>query len=89
MQIKNLIDKLDSRLDRTEEGITQKTDLRKSLPIQGKKKKINGQKMSQLYLENRMRRSNKYVIVAQYPKQKIKNGRELKFKETMAENFQN
>ena len=36
-----------------------------------------------------MRRSNKYVIVAQYPKQKIKNGRELKFKETMAENFQN
>lgn len=41
IQIKNLIDTLDSRSDKTEEGITKKIDLRKLPSIQGKKK-ING-----------------------------------------------
>ena len=41
IQIKNLIDTLDSRSDRTEEGITKKIDLKKLPSIQGKKK-ING-----------------------------------------------
>ena len=39
IQIKNLIDTLDSRSHRTEEGITKKIDLRKLPSIQGKKKK--------------------------------------------------
>ena len=38
IQIKNLIDTLDSRSDRTEEGITKKIDLRKLPSIQGEKK---------------------------------------------------
>lgn len=41
IQIKNLIDTLDRRSDRTEEGSTKKTDLRKLPQLRGKKK-ING-----------------------------------------------
>lgn len=38
IQIKNLIDTLDSRSDRTEEGSTKKIDLRKLPSIQGERK---------------------------------------------------
>ena len=41
IQIKNLIDTLDRRSDRTEEGSTKKTDLRKLPQLRGEKK-ING-----------------------------------------------
>lgn len=86
IQIKNLIDTLDSRSDKTEEGITKKIDLRKLPSIQGKKK-INGQKVSELSLGDRMRRSNKYNNMVS--KTENKDSRDSKFKEMMAENFQN
>lgn len=86
IQIKNLIDTLDSRSDKTEEGITKKIDLRK-LPSIQEKKKINGQKVSELSLGDRMRRSNKYNNMVS--KTENKDSRDSKFKEMMAENFQN
>ena len=40
IQIKNLIDTLDRRSDRTEEGSTKKTDLRKLPQLRGEKKEV-------------------------------------------------
>ena len=86
IQIKNLIDTLDRRSDRTEEGSTKKTDLRKLPQLRGKKK-INGQKVSELSSGDRMRRSNKYNNMVS--KTENKDSKDSKFKEMMVENFQN